>query len=350
MDELCLNLRDHAESICQDTHMPLSRRDCLAALASLASASLASLPRGAAAQTFPSKPLKLVSPHAPGGNSDAFGRLLAQRLGERLGQQVVVENRPGAGGTIACASVARAAPDGYTLVIGDTGTHAIAPTLYGSRLQYHVTRDFTPVMIAAAFSTVLMVHPSVPAKTPQEFVALVKAQPGRLTYSSAGTGNGSHLAMEMMRAAAGGLDMVHVPYKGGAPAVQALIAGEVQLTCVSINTALPHIRSGRARPIGLASGKRNAVLADVPTFIEAGIPFEADNWLAILGPAGIATDIVARLNAEIAATLRQPELRERLAGIGLDVVASTPAQYAQMIDADVVKWGKAVRDCGAVAE
>jgi tripartite-type tricarboxylate transporter receptor subunit TctC len=324
------------------------RRRTLHAVTGLAAA--ATLPRVANAQAFPNKAVRLIVPHAPGGNSDAFARILSQRLPDRLGQPVVVENRPGAGGTIACTQLARSAPDGYLLVVADTGTHAIAPTLYGSRLQYHVSRDFSPIMTAAMFSTVLLVHPSVPAKTPQEFVALAKSQPGKLTYSSAGTGNGSHLALEMFRTAAGGLDMVHVPYKGGAPAIQALVAGEVQLTAVSVNTSLPHIRSGRARPIGLASSKRNGALPDLPTFIESGIPFVAENWLAILGPAGIPADVVARLNADFGATLKSPEIRDRLAGLGLEVVASTPAQYSQMLEHDVVTWGKAVKDSGAVAE
>jgi len=311
---------------------------------------LGTLPSTVFANTFPSRPIKLVVPHAAGGNSDAFGRILAQKLGDRLGQQVVVENRPGAGGTIACGQIARSAPDGYTLVVADTGTHAIAPTLYGKRLTYDVVKDFTPIMQAVNFSTVLLVHPSVPAQTPAEFVALAKAQPGKLTYSSAGVGNGSHLALELFRTAAGGLDMVHVPYKGGAPAIQALIAGEVQLTAVSVNTSLPHIRSGRARPLGLASTKRNPALPELPTFQESGIPFEADNWLAILGAPGIAPDVVAKLNAEIAATLNEPDVKERLQAIGLSIVASSPDAFVEQMKADVVKWGKAVRDSGATTE
>jgi tripartite-type tricarboxylate transporter receptor subunit TctC len=331
--------------------MDRSRRAALAAIAAASAAgAFGAMPRAARAQAFPGKPIRLVVPHAAGGNSDAFGRILSQRLSERIGQQVVVENRPGAGGTIACGQIARSPADGYTLVVADTGTHAIAPTLYGKRLTYDVVKDFTPITLAANFSTVLLVHPSVPAKTPMEFVALAKSQPGKLTYSSAGVGNGSHLALELFRTAAGGLDMVHVPYKGGAPAIQALIAGEVQLTAVSVNTSLPHIKSGRARPLGIASSRRSPALPELPTFIESGIPFEAENWLAILGPAGIPADVVARLNAEIGATLKLPEVRERLAGLGLEVVASTPAQYLQQLEPDVVKWGKAVKDSGAVAE
>ncbi|HEX7892407.1 MAG TPA: tripartite tricarboxylate transporter substrate binding protein [Ramlibacter sp.] len=329
------------------TNRPL-RRQALHALCALAAA--AALPFAAHADTFPSRPIKLIVPHAAGGNSDAFGRILAQKLSERIGQQVVVENKAGAGGTVASALVAKSAPDGYTLVVADNGTHAIAPTLYGAKLQYDVFKDFTPITLAATFPTVIMVHPSVAAKTPKEFVALVKSHPGKLTYSSAGTGNGSHLTLELFRAAAGGLDMVHVPYKGGAPAVQALLAGDVQLTAVSVNTALPHIHSGKVRALGLASSKRSPALPDVPTFAENGIPFEGDSWLAVVGPAGIPADIANKLNSEIAAALNQPDTKERLAKIGLEVVASSQADFTKALQRDVPKWGKAVKDSGAVAE
>jgi len=307
-------------------------------------------PTWAQGTPFPSRTIRLVAPHAPGGNSDTFARILAQKLGERIGQQVVVENRTGAGGTVGSALVSKSAPDGYTLVVADNGTHAIAPTLYGSKLSYDVFKDFTPVMLAATFPTVIMIHPSVPAQTPKEFVALVKSQPGKLTYSSAGTGNGSHLTIELFRTAAGGLDMVHVPYKGGAPAVQALLSGEVQMTAVSVNTALPHIQSGKVRALGVASSKRSPALPDVPTFAEGGIAFEGDSWLALMGPPGIPADIVARLNQEISATLREPETRERLAKIGLEVVASSPEGLTEVLKRDVPKWGKAVKDSGAVAD
>lgn len=318
-------------------------------LAGLVAAS-AALP--ASAQTaFPSRPIRLIVPHAPGGNSDTFGRILAQKLSEKIDQQVVVENKPGAGGTVASGMIAKGiAPDGYTVLVADNGTHAIAPTLYGSKLTYDVFKDFTPITLAATFPTVILLHPSVPATTPKEFVALVKSQPGKLTYSSAGTGNGSHLTIELFRTAAGGLDMLHVPYKGGAPAVQALLAGEVQMTAVSVNTALPQIQSGKVRALGVASSKRSPALPDVPTFTESGIPFEGDSWLAIVGPPGIPADITTKLNADIAATLRQPDVKERLAKIGLEVVASTPAELTAVLQRDEPKWGKAVRDSGAVAD
>ncbi|MBK8764019.1 MAG: tripartite tricarboxylate transporter substrate binding protein [Burkholderiaceae bacterium] len=325
-----------------------SRRRALAGLGAL---TILPGARNAHAQAFPAKPIKLIVPHAAGGNSDAFGRILAQRLSDRIGQQVVVENRPGAGGTIASAFVARSAPDGYTLLVADNGTHAIAPTLYGSKLQYHVVKDFSPITLAAMFPTVLLVHAAVPARTAQEFVALAKAQPGKLTFSSAGTGNGSHLALELFRYAAGGLDMVHVPYKGGAPAIQALAAGEVQMTAVSVNTSLPHLKSGRVRALALQSSKRSPALPDLPTLAEGGINgAEADSWLAILGPAGIPADIVSKLNREIATTLALPDIKERLAQLGLEVVGSSVAQFQQLQERDVVKWGDAVKRSGAVVE
>lgn len=324
------------------------RRQFLTLAATLAGS--AGLPAAAQTAAFPTRPIRLLVPHAPGGNSDAFGRILAQYLSERVGQQVVVENKPGAGGTVACALVSKSPPDGYTLVVADNGTHAIAPTLYGSKLSYDVFKDFTPITLAASFPAVILLHPSVPATTAQEFVALVKSQPGKFTYSSAGTGNGSHLTIELFRTAAGGLDMLHVPYKGGAPAVQALLAGEVQMTAVSVNTALPHVQSGKVRALGVASSKRSPAMPDVPTFIESGIAFEGDSWLAIFGPPGLPAEVTAKLNADITATLRLPEVQERLAKIGLVVVASTPAELTAVLERDVPKWGKAVKESGAVAE
>jgi len=326
----------------------LSRRQTLR-LAGLLAAS-AVLPAAAQTSAFPSRPIRIVVPHAPGGNSDAFGRIVAQKIAEQTGQQAVVENRPGAGGTVGSAMVSKSAPDGYTVVVADNGTHAIAPTLYGAKLPYDVFKDFTPIMLAATFPTVIMVHPSVPATTPKEFVALAKSQPGKFTYSSAGTGNGSHLTMELFRAAAGGLDMVHVPYKGGAPAVQALLAGEVQLTSVSVNTALPQIQSGKARALGVASARRSPALPDVPTFRESGVDFEGDAWLAIVGPPGIPPDVAARLNQVFTAALTDPDTRERLAKIGLEVVASSPQELTEVLERDVPKWGAAVKASGAVAE
>ena len=300
-----------------------------------------------AAQQWPVKPVKLIVPHAPGGNSDTFGRILAIKLAERLGQQVIVENRAGAGGTVASEFTARSAADGYTLLVGDNGTHGIAPTLF-SKLPYKVPGDFTSITLAATFATVLVLHPSVPAQGVAEFVALAKSQPGKLTYSSAGTGNGSHLTVDMFLQAAGNLELVHVPYKGGAPAVLAVLAGDVQLTAVSVNTSMAHIKSGKVKALAIASLKRSPALPEVRTLAEQGIKgAEADSWLAIFGPPGIPEPVLARLNQEIAAALNDPPIRERLAGIGLEVVASSPAQLSAMLPGEVKRWGEAVKRSGA---
>jgi tripartite-type tricarboxylate transporter receptor subunit TctC len=299
------------------------------------------------AQQWPTKPIKLIVPHAPGGNSDTFGRILAAKLSERIGQQVFVENRAGAGGTVASEFTARSAADGYTIVVGDNGTHAVAPTLF-SKLPYKVPGDFTSITLAATFPTVIVIHPSVPAQNVTEFIALAKAQPGKLTYSSAGTGNGSHLTVDMFLQAAGNLEMVHVPYKGGAPAVLAVLAGDVQLTAVSVNTSMPHIKSGKVRALAIASLKRSPALPEVRTLAEQGVKgAEADSWLAIFGPPGIPEPVVAKLNQEIAAALNDPPIREKLAGIGLEVVASSPAQLNAMLPGELKRWGDAVKRSGA---
>ena len=305
------------------------------------------LATNAIAQQWPAKPVKLIVPHAPGGNSDTFGRILAAKLSERLGQQVIVENRAGAGGTVGSEFAARSAPDGYTILVGDNGTHGVAPTLY-SKLPYKVPGDFTAITMGAMFPTVITVHPSVPAKNLAEFIALAKAQPGRMSYSSAGTGNGSHLTVDMFLQAAGGLQMVHVPYKGGAPAVQAALAGDVQLTAVSVNTSLPHIKSGKLRALAISSSKRSPAIPEVPTLAEEGVQgAEADSWLALIGPPGIPEPIVAKLQQEISASLNDPQTRERLAGIGLVVMTSSPVQLNTTMVAEVKRWGDAVKRSGA---
>jgi tripartite-type tricarboxylate transporter receptor subunit TctC len=231
--------------------------------------------------------------------------------------------------------------------VGDNGTHGVAPTLY-SKLPYKVPSDFTSISLGATFPTVLMVHPALAAKNVAEFIALAKAQPGKLTYSSAGTGNGSHLTVDMFLQAAGNLQLVHVPYKGGAPAVQAVLAGDVHMTAVSVNTSLPHIKSGRVRALAIASLKRSAAMPEVPTLDEQGVKgAEADSWLALFGPPGIPDAITNKLQQEISNALNDPLIKERLAGVGLSVVASSPAQLQAMLPGEVKKWGEAVRRSGA---
>ena len=330
-------------------HSPVTiappRRRHLQSLAALTGASL--LPATARAQSFPSRSIKIVVPHAPGGNSDAFGRILAQRLSERIGQPVVVENRTGAGGTIACASVARSAPDGYTIVVADTGTHAIAPQLYGSRLQYDVFRDFTPISLAASFPTVLLVHPSVPARTPQEFVALVKSQPGKLTYSSAGTGNGSHLAQDVFRYAAGGLDMIHVPYKGGSLALNDVVSGQISMMFSSQLQAQPFTSSGRLRMIGVTTARRSPATPDVPTLSESGVPgYDIAGWYGLAAPGATPPAIIDKLQQEIAKILKMPDVKEKLAQDGSEAVGSTPAQFKEHIRTEVDKWRALIQTAG----
>jgi tripartite-type tricarboxylate transporter receptor subunit TctC len=324
------------------------REEDMALGRSFAFAAALALASGAAAQTYPTKPIRFIAPFAAGGALDTLTRTIAARMQDKWSQPVVVENRTGAGGNIGADLVAKASPDGYTLVMGTIATHAINVSLY-STMPYDAVKDFAPVTIAASINNSLSVHPSVPAKNVAELIAYAKANPGKLTFGSAGNGTSQHLAGELFKTMAG-VDMVHVPYKGGAPAVQALLSGEVQLTAVSVNTALPHIQSGKARPLGVASSKRSPALPDVPTFNESGIPFEVDSWLAILGPAGIPADVVKKLNAEFAAALRSPDVQERLAKLGLVVVASAPAEVNTMLAREEPKWGKAVKDSGAVVE
>jgi len=327
------------------------RRGLPAAGLAMALALAASLPGAALAADYPSRPITLVVPQAPGGNADYVGRLVAQKLGEKIGQTVVVENKPGAGGTIGTASVARSAPDGYTLVLADTGTHSIAPELYGKSLQYDVFKSFTPVTWVAQFPAVLLLHPSVPADTPQEFVKLVREHPGQYNYGSAGVGNGSHLAQDLFLHAAGDMKMVHVPYKGGAPAIQALVTGEVQMGSVSVNTALPFLKSGRVKALAVPSFKRSDTIPDVPTLREAGIEgAESDNWFAVLGPAGMDAQVVGRLNDALVQALHDADLAAKFKEVGVDVVARDGQAFTQMLAEDEKKWGEAVRRSGASAQ
>lgn len=304
----------------------------------------------AQAPNYPTQPIRIVVAGAAGGNNDGLARLLAQKLSERLGQSVVVDNRGGAGGTIAAALVAKSPADGYTLLLGDNGTHAVAPTLYGSRLQYDVFKDFTPITLAATFPLVVLSSKGLPIKTPKQLMDAIRAQPGKINYSSGGTGNGSHLIMEMLAVEAGGAKMVHVPYKGGAPAIQALLAGDVQLNAPSVATAMPFIASGSVYPIAVASKKRSSALPDVPTFLEFSINVEADNWIAIYGPPGLPPQIVEVLQRNIREALFLRETQDRLASLGLVPVGSTSAELnAFMID-EVKKWGAAVKQAGATAD
>lgn len=303
----------------------------------------------AAAQTaFPSKPIRIVVPHAPGGNSDTFGRILAQKMSDRLNLQVVVENKPGAGGTVGSALVSKSPPDGYSLVMADNGTHAIAPTLYGAKLSYDVFKDFTPITLAATFPTVIIIHPSVPAQNTREFVALAKSQPGKLTYSSAGTGNGSHLTVEMFRAAAGGLDMVHVPYKGGPEALQSVITGQTCCIFNLVQTVQAQWRAGKVRLLGVSTARRVVAVPDIPTIAESGVPgFESYIWFAFFGPKGLDPAIAARLNAATNKVLASPDIAKRITDLGSAPRIETVEQFRQTVKENRARWAEVVKQVGA---
>jgi tripartite-type tricarboxylate transporter receptor subunit TctC len=299
------------------------------------------------AQTYPSKSVRVIVPSAPGGSVDTLGRLLAQKLSAALGQQFVVENRAGSGGVVGTEVVAKAAPDGYTLLMA-YHSHVINPTLYKT-LPYDTIKDFVPITQVAVQPLLYNVHPSLPAKSPKELINLAKARPGQLLYGSAGAGSGGHLATEMFAAMAG-VKMTHVPYKGSSPALIDVIAGNTQLMVATLISSLPHVRSNRLKGVGVSSLKRSPVLPDVPAVAEALPGYEALVSYFFVAPAATPKDIVARLSAESMKALKQSDTVERLARDGAEPVASTPADTARVISSEIVKWGKAVKSSGAQAD
>jgi len=319
-------------------------------LATLAIAALGVLAPGLAwPQAYPAKPVRLMVPFPPGGSTDIVARIVAQKLGDRLGQQVVVENRGGAGGTIGTEVLAKAPPDGYTLGVASTSTHAVAPSVY-TKLGYDPVKDFAPISLVAVSPYLLVVHPDVQVKSLQEFVAYVKARPGKLNYASAGTGSTTHLAMEMLKSAAG-LYIVHIPYNGNGPAGTAVIAGQVEALFGSLPAVLPHAKSGRVRPIAVGTPKRSPSLPDVPTVAESGFSgFDASLWLAIMAPAGTPPAVIDRLHKEIVAVIGSPDAADALAKAGAEPISSTPAELASMVKDGVGKYAKIVKQAGIKAE
>lgn len=300
---------------------------------------------GLHAQTYPAKPVRLVVPYSPGAGTDTLSRIIAHRLGELLGQQVLIDNRPGAGGTIGTEIVARSAPDGYTLLFVPT-SHAINQSLY-PKLGYDTLKDFVPISVVASLPVVLAVEPSVKAQTVKELVALAKARPGQLTMASSGNGSVFHLTGELFKEAAG-ISFVHVPFKGGAPAVAALLGGQVNMTFETSVTLVPHIRSGKLRALGVASANRIALLPDLPTLGEAGYAgLLAENWYGLYAPSGTPKDIVARLYAELDKSIRHAEVREKLAAQGAEIRENTPEQSLAFLTAEMGKWAKVVKASGA---
>ncbi len=298
------------------------------------------------ATNYPNKPIKIVVPFPPGGATDILARAIGFELQKAWGQSVVIENKPGAGGNTGADLVAKSPPDGYTLVMATVGTHAINMSLY-TKMPYDAVKDFEPIVLVAGVPNLLVVHPSVPAKTVKELTALAKAQPGKLNVASSGNGTSIHLAAELYKQMAG-VDILHVPYKGSAPAVADLLGGQVQMMFDNMPVSLPHAKAGKLRALAVTSLKRSPALPDVPTMDEEGLKgFDATSWFGLLAPAGTPKDIIAKLNAASVAALATPDMRERLAAQGADPVGNTPDQFAAFIKAEIEKWAKIVKASGA---
>ena len=326
-------------------HSPLRRR--MAAAAVLAALGLAGAPAGA--QDYPSRPIKLVVPFAAGGGSDIVARTVAQKLAESLGQPVVVENKPGAGGNIGTDQVAKAPPDGYTIVMGVFGPIAVNPSLF-SKLPYDPIRDFEPITQAVTVTNMLVVHPSVPANTVAELIEYGRKNPGKLASATGGTGTAGHMASELFKSMTK-LDMAVIPYKGAAPAVNDVLGGQVPMTFEALLSTLPHVKAGKLKAIAVTTSTRSSLLPNVPTIAEAGLKgYDANNWYGFLAPARTPQPVIDKLNREMVKVLALPEVKEKLAGVGAEPVGNSPQEFAAVIRADVAKWKRIVQETGAKAE
>jgi tripartite-type tricarboxylate transporter receptor subunit TctC len=302
------------------------------------------IPAGASAQQYPTRPVRLIAHSAPGGTSDILGRLVAAKLTESLGQQVIVENRAGASGIIGVDAAVKSAPDGYTMLITQTSI-AINPSMF-AKLPYDAMRDLAPVTKLVAAPNLLVVHPSVPAKSVKGFIALAKAQPGSLINGSPGQGTSPHLSAELFKIMSG-IQLDHVQFKGAGMAIVSLLSGEISVMFTTPPTAMPYLKAGRLRPLGVTTLKRVSALPDVPAIAEAGVPgYESVQWFGMLVPAGTPRPIVDRLNQDIGRALRAPDMKERLAGLGLEVDVGTPEQFAAHIKSETEKWAKVIKNMG----
>ncbi len=318
------------------------RRYLLAVVGALVASTLA-LPL--AAQTWPAKPIKIVVPFPPGGSTDNVGRLLSVELGKLLNQTVIVENKGGANGNIGADQVAKSAADGYTLLLSGVGSNAINYSLY-SKMPFS-DKDFAHVSLLATGPNVLVANPEFPAKTFKDFIALAKANPGKYSNASSGSGSSGHLAMELLKQAAG-IDTLHVPYKGGAAAITDVIGGQIPLLFINQDNALPQVQAGKLRALAVASLERNPVYPDVPTVAESGFPgFSAVSWFGLSAPAGTSKDIIQKLNEATVKAMNMAEVKTRLQSVGFVVVASSPAQFSGFVTAEIAKWGKAAKASGA---
>jgi tripartite-type tricarboxylate transporter receptor subunit TctC len=298
------------------------------------------------AQDYPRKAVRVIAPFAPGGATDLLARLVSQKLSERWGQSVLVDNRTGAGGHIGAELAARAAPDGYTLLVAGA-PHAIGVSLY-RKLGYDLAKDLAPISNLATYPSAIVVHPTLPVRTVKELVALAKARPGELNFGSAGSGSPNHLALELFKTMAR-VDMVHVPYKGGSgQLIGDLLAGQVQLASMGLPPAMPHIKAGKLRVLAVTGAKRSPLLPDAPTVSEAGLRgFDVTSWYGMFGPAALPRDIVGKVNADIAAVLNAPDVRERLAGSGAEPAPTTPEDLGRLVREEIAKWSKVVAESGA---
>ncbi len=315
-------------------------------IASVAALLLLAVGQSLAQQSYPNKPIRFLLPYPPGGSTDIFSRIVSQKLSESLGQQVLVENRPGGNSIIGTDALAKAAPDGYSIGLVAT-TYAINPSLF--KLPYDPAKDLIPIIQAGFSSLVLVVHPSVPVKTLKEFLTYAKANPGKLNYGTVGSGSITHLASELFEDVAG-IDTVNVPYKGTAPMVTDLIGGQLHYALDTPVTSIPHLKSGKLRGIAVASAKRSSAMPDIPTMVEAGLPFEISAWLGIMAPAGTPKKIVGTLNAEINKILQMPDVRERLAASALEPGGGAPEQLAAVIKTDLARWPAIVEKANVKVE
>ena len=325
--------------------MKITRRQ-----AALSAAALLAAPAARAQARYPDGPVRVIVPFPAGGPADIVGRIVARGLSEALGQPFVVDNRAGAGGVIGVDAVAKARPDGQTLGIGSSGALSVLPNLM-PRIPYDVARDIQPISLAIIVPQVLAVHPSVPARTVAELVALAKAQPGRINFASSGSGNSLHLAAELFRARAGGIEITHIPYRGAAPALTDLVAGQVQMMFGDVPVMLPQIQAGSIRPLGVTAAVRSTALPDVPTMAEAGVAgVESESYYGLIAPAGMPADRLAALQRAVTAVLATPATRQALIDQGGRVIGNTPAEFTAHIAAESTKWAEVIRFSGAKLE
>jgi len=321
-------------------------RRAFMALAVLLSVFGAASGGAAFAQAFPTKPARLVVPFPPGGPLDAVGRAIAEKLTQTWGQSVVVDNRPGAGGNIGADFVAKSPPDGYTVVMGALSTHAVNPSLY-PKMPYDAVKDFAPITLVAITPNVLVVNPALPVNSVKELLAYAKANPGKLSFGSGSNGSAGHLAGELFKVDTGA-DMVHIPYKGGAPAMQALLAGDTQLMFDNLANSMPQVKAGKLKALAVTTAQRSKLAPDLPTMAEAGVPgFDIATWFGLLAPAGTPADVVAKWNADVTKILNSPDMRERLSAQGAEAAPTTPMEFAAFIARELDKYARIVKTSGA---